>query len=497
MSEHIPFLTCQEELPRRSVGAFLQKFILFGAGVVSAAAAFCALLSCFGELERFRAVLCLVFAAVFAGVGLIFYLLPLADRVRLAAVLAVCFAARLVYLLLIPTDILTDFWLLYNAAEQTAAGDMSWAHAEGGYFYNWAYQIPFVLYQAGVLKVFGSVWALKIFNLLFMAGIDLFIYLIARCFFSGRAAACAALLYAVWPGSFHTASLLTNQHIAAFFTLWGLYTALRGRRRFSPAAAGVLLSVGNLMRPEGIVSLAAVSCCCVCLMLSSPGRTGLRRIIFGLVLLLGAYFLTGKAAELVLTLSGLAPHGIGNNVPEWKFVLGLDFTGPYGGYSDKNEYILAITDSAVRRQETVNIISQSFRECESVPGFFLGKIRAMWGAGEDFSWSMYGIDTDYSVLPGVTLAGFRSWLTVWEKGVYILVWLLSAVSCFSGAFGKKAQSAPGKTLCAAMLCLAFGAYLLIEVQTRYRYFIMPLVFCLAAGAFDLLRKRSDRRDSRR
>lgn len=41
--------------------------------------------------------------------------------------------------------------LLYQAAQDSAQGDFRWSRVSGGYFYKWAYQIPYILYEAAVL----------------------------------------------------------------------------------------------------------------------------------------------------------------------------------------------------------------------------------------------------------------------------------------------------------------------------------------------------------
>lgn len=52
--------------------------------------------------------------------------------------------------------------MIYNAARDVVAGDNSLL--ENSFFSTWGYQIPFVYYEAFILKLFGSEFALKMLN---------------------------------------------------------------------------------------------------------------------------------------------------------------------------------------------------------------------------------------------------------------------------------------------------------------------------------------------
>ena len=429
-------------------------------------------------------------AVILFALSVLLYRMRWHEQRRLAAVLVICFLARLAYVLLIPTHPFSDFELLYSAAASSAAGDFSWAADPSGYFGLWTYQIPFVLYQALILRLFGSIWALKIMNLLFMTGTDYLIYLIARRFLSENAAVCSAALYAVWPGSFHLAPVLTNQHISVFFTLLAIYLLLteHGLPRF--IAAGILLALGDLMRPEGIIFITALLGCALCIAVSDLRKENLLRLLAGCVLLLASYFLFKRLCALVLGLCGAAPNGIGSGFREWKFILGLDPDSELGGYSETHAALLEITDPALRSAQARAVISGYLARWRELPALFLRKMREMWGGEEDLNWSLLGLNSGTELLPGITVTGFRHYLRLWEKGTYILVWTLALGGCISMIKEPRKSGNLGAVLCAAVIVLAFAAYLLIEVQTRYRYFVMPFVFILASALIDRLPRKA-------
>lgn len=79
--------------------------------------------------------------------------LPRAGRARGASLCARPFA------LLPDAEQVSDFALLYDSAASLAGGDAS--ELSGEYFLHWGYQVPFVLYEALVIRLGGGVGALR------------------------------------------------------------------------------------------------------------------------------------------------------------------------------------------------------------------------------------------------------------------------------------------------------------------------------------------------
>lgn len=412
------------------------------------------------------------------------------DLLLLGLTLGACFALRLVWMLAVRTPPQSDFALMLDAAQRAAAGDFSWTGPEGSYFWWWSYQIPFVLYQAAIWKIVPSLWALKALNLAFMVGIDVLIYAIARRFVPPRAALAPALLYAIYPASIHMGAVLTNQHIATFFFLLGLWLLLSGRGLGRMLWAGAMLAVGNLMRPEAVVFLASLVCCGLCLLLRFPRREVAKRLAAGLLAALAAYGGVSWAAPKVLTAAGFAPYGVTNQVPEWKFAVGLDAMGN-GGYTERNAYILDIRDDAERKAETRRVIVDSFRERDDAPGFFLEKTSLMWAGEEPFYWSTGFLDPAAEKL-GMTVDTILRCLHTWEKGVYLLVWAALPLAAWM-LWRRRGEGESGVAFfCLVAVCAFFCVYLLIEVQPRYRYAAMPMLFILSGLPAQALQGRRGR-----
>lgn len=414
----------------------------------------------------------LCFAAfALAGAGAYLAARRLSERALPALVVLAALLVRAPFALLPDAEQVSDFALLYDAAKDLAGGDAS--ALSGEYFLRWGYQVPFVLYEALVIRLGGGAAALRVLNLLWTAGASGLVYTLSRRFAGPGAGFSAGLLYAVYPGALILAGVLTNQHISLFFCLLGMWLIVeRGpfaeggtpaSRALYGAAAGLSLSLAGLMRPESVLALAAAVVTAAVLLISR--RLSFRRLILPLAAVFAAYFALNAAASAAVSASGIAPGGIGNSRPEWKFILGLD-TESGGTYSEADEYILDIADDAERHEAAGEAIRSSLEGCDDLAGFFWGKLEGLWGSQEDLSF----------VAGGLPLAAE---LVIAERAAFLLAAALAALGCVS-ALRRRAGAAELMGMCA--LSAAFICYLFIEIQPRYRYGTVPFIFMLAAGA---------------
>lgn len=416
------------------------------------------------------------------------------TKLALAVILALAAALRIAYIFIVPTQPVSDFSLLYGAAQSAAAGDMSWADVTEGYFSWWQYQIPFVLYEAAILRVVPSVAALKMMNVVWSVGSVYLIWRIVSRFMPGRCALAAAFMMAVYPAQIMYASVLTNQHISLFFVLLAVAVLTETASPWGCALAGTMLAVGDLMRPEGTIVLAAVFCCALCAVIGQPRRKRALSLLITLAAFALAYFAVKWAAGAVLGALGLAPHGIGNSVPEWKLVVGLDRENG-GTVSDKYIYILNLTDPAARRAAGRDVIAQHLAQHGGWAAFFLAKLRYFWASAEDLTFTLGGVSVWESAVGGMSVESMTYALSGAELAARITAYVLAAVGCVKLAVnamhgeGRNTSAAP--LLIAAVLCGTVLAYLLIEIQPRYRFFAMPFVFMLASVPFAWVKKKQN------
>lgn len=409
------------------------------------------------------------------------------SRELVAGILALAALLRIGYIFAVPTQPTSDFALLYNVACSTASGDVSWMNVAEGYFSWWQYQIPFVLYEAVIIKLTHSVVALKLMNVVWSVGIVYMVYCISGLNMPRRASLIAAALCAVYPGHILMSSVLTNQHISLFFILLGAYVCLKADSLLKYAASGLLLAVGDMMRPEAGIVVAAIICVCLLAIIGRPAKKRILWVVLQLAVLIAAYLGAKKLAELVLHLVGLAPYGIGNSVPEWKLIVGLNMENN-GALDDKYVYVLNVTDAARRTEEARRIIRAHLSQ-HGWGKFFYQKLKYFWTFSEDLSFTLAGVNEWDVAFGRVNITNAVYELAFIERIIRALCYLLAAIGCAGLARdavtrqGNDRGTAP--ILTAAIMCGTIVAYLLVEIQPRYRFFAIPFMLMLAAYPFKI------------
>lgn len=361
------------------------------------------------------------FGILIMVIGIIYYILRwnLPDKLRILMISLMSLIPRLLFMLFVQTPITGDFLITYHAATQTIAGDTSWL--ESPFFSTWAYQIPFVYYQALILKVFGSDLALKILNIAFMVSTNILIYKIAKIFTTPNAAFVCALLYSVYPAPILLTSVLTNQHLSLMLFMLGIYFYISNPSWYRIIVSGVFVFLGNLFRPEGILIIGAVILHMLIKHQDKLKWNNIKNIYGKAILLILVYVFLNQASSLLFQAVGAAPHGISSNCPEWKFVLGLD-TDSKGIYNEKSAYILSLKDPKERADEAKKIIQHSLTKCNNLLLFFGDKAKLMWANMESTTWSLLHIQKSrpvWSETGSFTYENALNMIVYMDKAIYI------------------------------------------------------------------------------
>lgn len=399
--------------------------------------------------------------------------------------------------LLIPTQPASDFIQLYDAAQQLAQGHN--IMGESGYFQHWPYQSGFVAWMAFWIRWLGAgVSFFQLTNALCAALSNCLIYALARRFSSETGARGAALLYLLYPGGYFLLSVLTNQHLSELLLLCALWACTHPAehtraRCLWGGAGGVLLALSNAIRPMAIVVLLAAAAFGAMGLLGwiSRRREALWTVLGPWVCFLLAYLLMWRGLNLLTVLSGLNPLGLTNQVPAWKFVLGLN-PASHGSYSEAD--VAAVFQSGQpAAQAAQDLIRQRL---DIAPGdllrLFWDKIRVMWGSFEDPSWALTG-----QVLEDFEQLGVRELvLSLVQKlcrltaGLYFWIALLAGAGALARLRRPEPFPWPGTLV---MLCALayFAAHLVIEIQPRYRSTMTVFLVLLAAPGLEWCRRMLD------
>lgn len=337
----------------------------------------------------------IIFLAVLAVFIVVLRQVKRHYNLALLLILFISLALRLGFATKISTPVVSDFSLLYNAAKAYANGDLS--HFKTRYFLNWAYQTPFVLYQAAIIKIIDSALALKVLNVIFMVCTNCFIYLIASNIANKNSALICSFLYAIYPEPILYSSVLTNQHMATCLFYAAIYVLIAAKKysilRF--ALSGLLFSLANLIRPESIIAVAAVIITSAFLYIKENVKANKRKLLICTAGFLAIYFICQISCSILIRANGINSNGISNRIPEWKFICGLN-AKTNGTYSSEYHYVLGMENDEEIREEALRIIKSNIPSFKSFIMLLCEKFRYMWSSLEDVSWSLSHIDMNGS-----------------------------------------------------------------------------------------------------
>ncbi|MED2762422.1 glycosyltransferase family 39 protein [Bacillus thuringiensis] len=412
---------------------------------------------------------------IMIGIGLVFLIVAylinkyMSSLTFVISLTLLAFIVRLIWILQIPSVPLSDFAIMYNSAIQAAHGDFSFTNTT--YFTSWVYQLGFTMYEALIIKIFGEgIFALQFLNVLFCTGTTIFVYKITAKTFNEWSGRIAGLMYALYIPSIMLSSVLTNQHLATFFFYFGFYLLVtKGlQSKYMWIFIGILLSLGDIMRPLGMLILIAVA-----IYIFLHGMLGKpKKIIFNSFKKLCGIFIVFYLVHYMISFafisSGITQYPLSNRDPLWKFVVGLNHETK-GGYSHEDAgHIMSLEVGEERTLEEKKIIKERLADKDKVISLFEEKFALMWGDTDSSpSWSLY--TPNFEILDG--MQDLKENAILYERYMYTAAMFFGIIAILYLIVTK--QDNLHYTLFLLLIVGYVLIHLLIEYQTRYRYFIIP------------------------
>jgi hypothetical protein len=231
------------------------------------------------------------------------------------------------------------------------------------------------------------------------------------------------------------------------------------------------------MRPESIIPLASA----VLFLLLTLEKGNIKEHFINMLILAGTYIAVVFLIGFLFELTGIAPGGLANNDPMWKFVLGLNHeTG--GRYTDADSIYLNNREAAVEV-----IKSRLFVPVSELMDLFGRKIKTFW-VGSSNGWTFNTFLSNGITVMGKTVmraeearnvTAMMSWIMIF---VYVLIII--------GILGYLRNKEYNKNIYLILnqAFITFVVYLLIEVQPRYIYHIQISAIILASlGISEIVR----------
>lgn len=423
----------------------------------------------------------IIIIPVYLVVLLIAFKIKLSPLAFAISIFLIAFLAKGIFVTLVDTKPFSDFNIFYENAINLAAGEKSFGNTF--YFQTWAYQSGPVIYYSLLIKFFGSgLLPLKLANTFFMAGSNMFIYLISRKISNEYAARFVSILYIFYPAPYFLASVLTNQHFAAFMFLAAIYTLFADKLNIVLRCilSGLLIAVGNAVRPLGVVIVIAII---IWGIIEAIRYKSIIKIGTAVILLI-AYMTVNFGISAMVKNAGINSEGLANNFPLWKFVIGFNYDskGQFS-YEDQNK-IFYIKDFKQRDKAAMQAIKERLSVGPiKLLKLFNAKQEIMWASDDTLRWEFYK-KVDGNLKAGKEVEKYEPYILGTEKIYYILAFILMILGLLKLIGNKNPDTRV--TLISILLLCYFGVHVLIEIQVRYRYFAVMLVFILAAAGSEML-----------
>ncbi len=390
----------------------------------------------------------------------------------------ISFIVRLVFIIVFNFPQVYDFATLLDASHMFSNGDYSfnqWFH-----FHTWGYQTGFVIYQGFLLKLFHSEFLLKLLNILYSSLLVLFVYKLSRRISDEKSARVVSILYMVFPFYLFLNTVLVNSHLATLLMYLGILFLIKKEKSFKDyVIAGLLIALGNIIRPEGIIVVLTLLVYEFFLFDKSKLLNTLVRISSFLII----YFSIGFISSFLVIKSGVNPSGLENKDPLWKFILGFNYE-TCGYYNDDD------SKYQVDRETEINIIKErALGDLSRTGSLMLCKIDHFWlesgleletGSFNDKSMNVFGINIKFSDISNEAMS--------FNKDINIFILFMFLL----GIVVNRKKISNEVLFLLIMTVITFFVFLFIEIQPRYMYFIHVSLFILASlgikSIYEFIRK---------
>lgn len=422
-----------------------------------------------------------VITMVIIGIVIIFLLQRFFTiKQAMLIVLVASFIIKLIWVLRIDTQPTSDFLVLHNAALKAASGDFSFM--KNNYFLNWPYQLGFVLYEAGIIRVFGtSVMIIKFINIILSLFIALIIYLLGKQSFNQKIGLIGLTLVAFYPPFIFYTNVLTNQYIATLFFYIGFYLLIKYDTWGMVFCSGLFLGLGNIVRPLGPFIILAVLLFIIFYKNHAKYHSHWLTKLILIIAILSGYQLVVSGVNVSVQATQISQYKLENRSNTWKFVTGLNYEAN-GMYSNKDLQLLDKYPIGRQRDKVGRkIIKERLSDKTQLMKLFVKKSFIMWSYQDSaLSWS--------GARQKVTEKNYQVLLAV-QMLFYTLMICLSVVGVFRLLFQKRQSG----QLFMILMIGYFLVHLLIEIQTRYRFFIVPTLLLFSAIELNSILSRNNRK----
>jgi len=412
--------------------------------------------------------------------------------VCLCSIIFLGFVLRLLTIIFVPCQPVSDYHTMFAAGESLASGSIPFTM--GSYFQRFPHMTTFSALCGLLMKIFGKdVFVIKLFNVFFKTVAIFAAALVGKELKGNKGMLSTAFLYAIFlPDIFYT-PVVASENFALTFIIFALYFYIKAFKSNELKKTvknmffcGLILSAGCLLRGVAPFYLAAFSAGIILCF-----KTIKKRVVSFLSLFV-SFILIFQVVSLSLYYSGITEYKLSDKGEPYivYMLVGSNFetNGMYSS-EDHGVYLDAGENpekaSEIAKEKLVKRISEN---PEKIIPLLLKKTDIIWSDASFNSvyWSMVenGCSSDNSFYP---LAQ-----TMCKTMYYALL----ALSLLFIVFYSKRKI----TIMLFLLPLAFeGGLMLMEIQPRYTFSVAYIFTIFAAvgvcAAIDYFDKKTGEQDA--
>ncbi|WP_297633261.1 glycosyltransferase family 39 protein [uncultured Clostridium sp.] len=422
----------------------------------------------------------------------------LENKKTIVYILVVAFILRIIWIFAIKTQPISDFKLMYETGRAVANGNFSGFHGNS-YFARFPHDSITVLYFASLFKISSTPLILiKILNciyetisvyLIYRIGIKISNYKLGNII--------AALLCIFPPFIFYTSETMAeNMAIPLFLGSVLLFLGFINNKKIKPLIySGILLSLGDLFRPVGIVFLIAYIIYYI-LDLIIYKKEKIKKSIVKIITLIIVFILPTVVVSNLLVYNKILQNQI------WKpleptiitILVGTNYNtigawnAPDASLAENNNYNKEAISKIVKKEMT-----ERFEEHTPVDilEFYAKKLVLQWGFG-DFGACGWTINYNKWMQGSTQITNTKNiideGISIFENNIVasllmIVSWIYYFILLFFSVKGIMALKRKFNLAIVFFIILLLGFigfYLLTERQSRYA-FIIAWDFVILAG----------------
>lgn len=410
-------------------------------------------------------------------------------KIKILIIFFIAFILRSLIAISFDSIPFNDFATYLNSAKSLAHNNI--APVSSDLYYNrYPELFGFIIWESILIKIFGyNLLALKLVNCFISSLTCVLIYIIGKSY-NDKIGFVAACLYAIYPSQIIMTSVFSNQHFATFLYLLCIsliqYKVINKYNIKYKAMwcilIGVILALGNIIRPIAPPILLAI----IFYFLINIGNAILlknkKHIKINLITILIpiCFIITGKLYYIGINNYGLTDELFPSSDLKYKFVIGLNFDRN-GQYSDPLASEFWNGDDITRK----NLFDESIQNVISNPistfNLITKKMNVLFGNSDS---SFYWLTGQNKLESSSNSLLFDKCEKLYMSIDTVFLSIIYTFAVFGLFFIYKFEDITFSKLLVWIFLGYVGAHCLIEIQSRYRYFLMPIIIIFSSYAMN-------------